>query len=107
MGVEHFQQVHPGGPALLGFENECGEDDTTADSNLEGIYCDVHNPQRSSLPPVLVVDYWMPDMDGMKLCEAAVDLPCKKTLFAACADAGCRRGHWSCCNPSAHLQAAA
>lgn len=85
--TDTFSKVPPDGPALLGFENECGERGATADSDLERIYHYVGDPQRFSLPTVVVVDYSMPDMDGLEFCEAAVDLPCKKIMFTAHADA--------------------
>ncbi|MDQ1817268.1 hypothetical protein RBA41_28580 [Massilia sp. CCM 9210] len=82
-----FSRVDPGGLQLLGFEDECGEGGTTAESDLERIYHFVGDPQRFSLPTVVVIDYAMPDMDGLEFCEAAADLPCKKIMFTARADA--------------------
>ena len=37
-------------------------------------------------PSVLVVDYSMPQMNGVDLCEALRHLPCKKILFTGAAD---------------------
>ncbi len=42
--------------------------------------------QRFLTPSVLVVDYSMPQMNGIELCEALRDLPCKKILFTGVAD---------------------
>ncbi len=38
------------------------------------------------MPSVLVVDYSMPQMNGIEFCEAVRDLPCKKILFTGAAD---------------------
>jgi CheY-like chemotaxis protein len=35
---------------------------------------------------VLVVDYSMPQMNGVEVCEALRHLPCKKILFTGAAD---------------------
>ncbi len=42
--------------------------------------------QRFVTPSVLVVDYSMPQMNGVQLCEALAHLPCKKILFTGVAD---------------------
>jgi CheY-like chemotaxis protein len=42
--------------------------------------------QRFMTPSVLVVDYSMPQMNGIELCEAVQHLPCKKILFTGAAD---------------------
>ena len=57
-----------------------------ADEALEQIYHYVGKPERFLLPTVVVIDYSMPDMDGLEFCVAAHDLPCKKILFTAQAD---------------------
>ena len=41
---------------------------------------------RFLTPSVLVVDYSMPQMNGVELCEALRHLPCKKILFTGVAD---------------------
>ncbi len=41
---------------------------------------------RFMTPSVLVVDYSMPQMNGVQLCEALRHLPCKKILFTGVAD---------------------
>lgn len=41
---------------------------------------------RFALPSVLVVDYSMPQMNGIAFCEAVRALPCKKILFTGAAD---------------------
>jgi len=42
--------------------------------------------QRFLTPSVLVVDYSMPQMNGVQVCEALRHLPCKKILFTGVAD---------------------
>ena len=42
--------------------------------------------ERFLTPSVLVVDYSMPQMNGVELCEAIQHLPCKKILFTGVAD---------------------
>lgn len=42
--------------------------------------------QRFAMPSVLVVDYSMPQMNGLEFCQAVHDLPCKKILFTGVAD---------------------
>jgi len=42
--------------------------------------------ERFAIPSVLVVDYSMPQMDGVSFCEALGTLPCKKILFTGAAD---------------------
>lgn len=44
-------------------------------------YRSVMNRQRFSTPSVLVVDYTMPHMDGLALCQAVQHLSCKKILL--------------------------
>ncbi|WP_395401671.1 hypothetical protein ACHMW6_27485 [Pseudoduganella sp. UC29_106] len=43
-------------------------------------------PKRFTIPSVLVVDYSMPQMDGVSFCQALQGLPCKKILFTGAAD---------------------
>ncbi|UGQ45257.1 response regulator [Massilia endophytica] len=42
--------------------------------------------QRFAIPSVLVVDYSMPQMNGVAFCEALQGIPCKKILFTGAAD---------------------
>jgi CheY-like chemotaxis protein len=41
---------------------------------------------RFMTPSVLVVDYSMPQMNGIEFCEALCDVPCKKILLTGTAD---------------------
>lgn len=54
--------------------------------DLEGIYRMAGRRQRFATPSVLVVDYSMPQMNGLEFCELVRDLPCKKILFTGAAD---------------------
>jgi CheY-like chemotaxis protein len=54
--------------------------------DLESIYRIADQPQRFATPSVLVVDYSMPQMNGLEFCERISDLPCKKILFTGAAD---------------------
>ncbi|TFW14973.1 response regulator [Duganella callida] len=54
--------------------------------NLESIYRIAEQQRRFATPSVLVVDYSMPQMNGLEFCEAVAQLPCKKILFTGAAD---------------------
>ncbi|MES2075553.1 MAG: response regulator, partial [Pseudomonadota bacterium] len=54
--------------------------------DLERIYRISERPQRFATPSVLVVDYSMPQMNGLEFCQAVQHLPCKKILFTGAAD---------------------
>lgn len=54
--------------------------------DLERIYRIAERPQRFATPSVLVVDYSMPQMNGLEFCAAVAHLPCKKILFTGAAD---------------------
>ncbi|HEU4853153.1 MAG TPA: response regulator [Telluria sp.] len=43
-------------------------------------------PERFHTPSVLVVDYSMPQMNGIDFCKEIAGLPCKKILFTGAAD---------------------
>ncbi|WP_373988549.1 response regulator [Duganella sp. BuS-21] len=54
--------------------------------DLERIYRIAEQRQRFATPSVLVVDYSMPQMNGLEFCAAVAQLPCKKILFTGAAD---------------------
>jgi CheY-like chemotaxis protein len=54
--------------------------------DLEQIHRISFERGRFLTPSVLVVDYSMPQMNGVELCQALQDLPCKKILFTGAAD---------------------
>ena len=53
---------------------------------LDRIYRISEQRQRFALPSVLVVDYSMPQMNGLEFCQQVQHLPCKKILFTGAAD---------------------
>lgn len=53
---------------------------------LDRIYRIVMDRKRFGLPSVLVVDYAMPQMNGVEFCWAVRDLPCKKIMLTGQAD---------------------
>ena len=54
--------------------------------DIEQIHRISFERKRFMTPSVLVVDYSMPQMNGVQLCEALRHLPCKKILFTGVAD---------------------
>jgi CheY-like chemotaxis protein len=54
--------------------------------NLDEVCRISSRPIRFMTPTVLVVDYSMPQMNGIEFCEALSDLPCKKILLTGIAD---------------------
>ena len=54
--------------------------------DLERIWRISGQAQRIAVPSVLVIDYSMPQMNGLEFCQAVRDLPCKKILFTGAAD---------------------
>ncbi|HQT26105.1 MAG TPA: response regulator, partial [Burkholderiales bacterium] len=54
--------------------------------DLSRIYHISLNRQRFDMPSVLIIDYAMPQMNGLELCEAVRGLPCKKILLTGQAD---------------------
>ncbi len=54
--------------------------------DIEQIHRISFQQQRFNTPSVLVVDYSMPQMNGVQLCERLAHLPCKKILFTGVAD---------------------
>jgi CheY-like chemotaxis protein len=54
--------------------------------DIDHIYRAVMDPWRFYSPAVVVVDYAMPQMNGLDFCRALSGLPCKKILFTGAAD---------------------
>lgn len=54
--------------------------------DIEKIHHISFQRRRFLTPSVMVVDYSMPQMNGVELCEALRHLPCKKILFTGVAD---------------------
>jgi len=53
----------------------------SASIDLEQVYRTVADRRRFGTPAVLVVDYAMPEMDGVEFCRAAREIPCGKIML--------------------------
>lgn len=89
--LQALQAACRGGNKLLPFR--VGYDEQTLSSerrtialDIDHIYRLVMNPHRFLESAVIVVDYAMPQMNGVEFCHALKDLPCKKILFTGEAD---------------------
>ncbi len=83
---QHYQ-ADAAHPIHVGYDNETSRlEQRNATIDLNEIYSTVLNKQRFNTPAVLVVDYAMPQMNGVQLCEAIQDIPCKKILLTGQAD---------------------
>lgn len=67
-------------------KNDDIRDKLAAGFNLERIARIACEPRRFTTPSVLVVDYAMPQMNGLEFCERVRDLPCKKIMLTGQAD---------------------
>jgi CheY-like chemotaxis protein len=54
--------------------------------DLTGIYRQAFNPHRSDVITTLVIDYDMPEINGIELCERLNHLPIQKILLTGAAD---------------------
>lgn len=73
--------LHPSYDTYPNSHEEC-----SAAFDIDQIHRISFERQRFLTPSVVVVDYSMPQMNGVQLCEALRDLPCKKILFTGVAD---------------------
>ena len=74
-------------PIRVGYDEQTDAlERRSASINLDHIYRIAMNRQRFDMPAVLVVDYAMPNMNGVEFCQAVQDLPCKKILLTGQAD---------------------
>jgi CheY-like chemotaxis protein len=71
------------------YENAVGCPTTTHTINvdLSAIHREVYDPKRFSEVSVVVVDYAMPDMNGLDFCKQLSDRPIKKILLTGQANA--------------------
>ena len=83
----HRQSANRNLPICVGYDEETlSFERRTIAVDLDQIYRQVMNPQRFFMPSVLVIDYAMPQMNGIEFCQEIHDLPCKKILFTGQAD---------------------
>lgn len=74
-------------PICVGYDEGTDSlDRRSASIETDWIYRTAMNRQRFNTPAVLVVDYAMPQMNGVEFCEAIRGLPCKKILLTGQAD---------------------
>jgi len=62
------------------------DSDTLSHVDIHQIYKEVYNPLRFSTPTVVVVDYSMPEMNGLDFCSALSNPYVKKILLTGQAD---------------------
>lgn len=67
-------------------ENTLSFERRTVALEVDQIYRRVTNPQRFLMPSVLVVDYAMPQMDGLSFCQQVQSLPAKRIMLTGQAD---------------------
>ncbi len=61
---------------------------TTLWESLDNVFDYVKDASRFELPTVIVVDYMMPEMNGVEFCQSIAQLSFKKIMFSANADEG-------------------
>ncbi len=64
-----------------GFSNQ-----HTVDVNIDEILIELYNPERFKEVSVIIIDYAMPRLSGLALCEALKDSPIKKIMLTGQAD---------------------
>jgi CheY-like chemotaxis protein len=80
-GQRHGSGLHPTYDTYPRSHEEC-----SVAFDIDQIHRISFERQRFLTPSVVVVDYSMPQMNGVQLCEALRGLPCKKILFTGVAD---------------------
>lgn len=60
-------------------------DRRTVQLEVDHIFRQIHDIRRFLQPAVVIVDYEMPQMDGLTFCESLRDLPCKTILLTGTA----------------------
>lgn len=74
-------------PIRVGYDEETGSiERRSASIDVAEIYRMAMNQKRFTIPSVLVIDYAMPQMNGVEFCQAVRNLPCKKILLTGQAD---------------------
>lgn len=70
---------------LINLEEEKA-DKKLIEIDLTGIYKQAFNPHRNDVITTLVIDYDMPEINGIELCERLSHLPIQKILLTGAAD---------------------
>lgn len=85
---EHLYSVHLAHDAVLvGYDEKTGSfERRNASIDVAQIYHVVMNRERFAIPSVLIIDYEMPQMNGVEFCQAIRKLPCRKILLTGEAD---------------------
>lgn len=78
----HRQLANRNQPIRVNFDEQTlSFERRTVAVEIDQIYRMVMNRQRFLMPSVLVIDYAMPQMDGLTFCQTVQDLPIKKILL--------------------------
>jgi CheY-like chemotaxis protein len=74
-------------PIRVGYDEQTlSFDRRTIALDIDRVYRIAMDSQRFATPAVIVVDYAMPQMNGLELCRKLAGLPCKKIMFTGEAD---------------------
>ena len=81
------EQANYNEPIQVGFDEQTESfSRRCASIDLDLIFRNVMDSQRFDIPSVLVIDFAMPNMNGIELCRKINHLPCKKILLTGQAD---------------------
>jgi CheY-like chemotaxis protein len=85
---EHLYSIHLANDAVLvSYDEKTGSfERRNASIDVAQIYYVVMNRERFAIPSVLVIDYEMPQMNGVEFCQTIKELPCRKILLTGEAD---------------------
>jgi CheY-like chemotaxis protein len=62
------------------------DSDTLTHIDINAIHKEIYNPERFSIPSVIVLDYSMPEMNGLEFCASLTNPYLKKILLTGQAD---------------------
>jgi CheY-like chemotaxis protein len=83
----YLNSINNADPIRVGYDEQTDSfERRNASIDLEKIYQIVTKRHRFETPSVLVIDYAMPQMNGIEFCQAIQELPCKKILLTGQAD---------------------
>lgn len=82
-----YEQASFNEPIQVGFDEQTESfSRRCASIDLDLIFRNVMDSQRFDIPSVLVIDFAMPNMNGIEICHKISHLPCKKILLTGQAD---------------------